>query len=191
MKKLGVNINWLYETLVTTVKGTQAHVAPFGVRILDDTRLCLDMFKGTRSLDSILETGEFAVHPVNDPAWFYRALHDQDSFEFVQAHEISVPVVAGLPAVIEARNLGVQDRGKTVRITAKSVHIQSGRPVVTPFNRAEGLVIESLILSTRKALIPHDIFKKTMHENFRVIRKVAPNSEFQATMEQLISTCLS
>ena len=53
-------------------------------------------------------------------------------------------------------------------------------------NRAEGLVIESLIQATRLAHLPGRRNEDALKENFRVIAKVAPDSTYQHIMEKVM-----
>jgi len=55
-------------------------------------------------------------------------------------------------------------------------------------NRAEGLVLENLALSTKLPHLPGKGIQNVIRENYRIIRKVAPGSDYEKVAESLIRT---
>jgi hypothetical protein len=53
-------------------------------------------------------------------------------------------------------------------------------------NRAEYLTLESLILFTRFFFTKSHTNKILLLENFRIVKKVAPNSKYESIMEKII-----
>jgi hypothetical protein len=78
----------------------------------------------------------------------------------------------------------LDEAGKT-RILAEIAGQQLGGPVKL-INRAAGLFLESLILSTRAHLLPEGQTAGQLRENLRVIAKVAPGSAYAQAMRELI-----
>ncbi len=188
LKQLGVKRNWLYETIISSAGAGLFHAAPFGIRILDFQRIAIDMFKGSKSLENILNSGEFAINTMDDPRCFYDALWDKKSLQFSRACKICAPVLINTQASIEVRVMDTQDRGKTCLVTAGVVHVEVRTPGEL-INRAKHLVLESVIMATRLFLVPGTSLEKRIRENYRVVRKVAPESAYEETMARLVKDC--
>ena len=54
-------------------------------------------------------------------------------------------------------------------------------------NRAEALVMESLILATRLPYFSGRGYEDTLKENYRIIAKVAPDSKYEKIIEKVMN----
>lgn len=186
LESLGMKKNWLYEIVVSSYSAKSPNVAPFGVRTKDYKNITIEMYKGSATLKNILEAGEFAVNVVDDPVVFYNALYCKNNMHFTGAKLITAPVIADSPASIEARVKETEEREKSYILTAEVIHIDF-RQKSQLTNRAKSLVLESLILSTRKNLFPEKKLESILSENYRVVRKVAPESKYEKMMHDLLT----
>jgi hypothetical protein len=188
LKTLGVKKHWLYETIISSSDASLFHAAPFGIKILDFQKIAINMFKGSKSLDNILKSGEFAINTMDDPRFFYDALWNKKSLKFARASKICAPVLVNAQASIEVRVIDTRDRGKSCLVTAGVVHVEVRTPGEL-INRAKSLVLESLIMATRLSLVTGTRLEKMIRENYRVVKKVAPGSVYEETMSRLIKDC--
>jgi hypothetical protein len=178
---------WIYEVVVTTIRPCGFSAAPFGIWTDDGSTLRAALFKGASSLRSILEQRRFIVNFVDDPLILHRALHHRDTLDFetlADGPAGGMPVLAGVGSWVAAGLVGQEDQGKTILLEAQ-ILAEGGRPPVF-INRARGLFLESLVLSTRRQLLGRAAEDQLL-ENARVIAKVAPGSPYEQAMNELLA----
>jgi hypothetical protein len=189
LESLEIQKNWLYEIVVSSYSAKTPNVAPFGVRTKDYKNITIEMYKGSTTLNNILETGEFVVNVVDDPVVFYNALYCKEKIRFSGAKMITAPVIIDSPASIEVRLRETEEREKSYILTAEVIHIDV-RKKSQLINRAKSLALESLILSTRKKFSPEKKMEEMLRENYRVVKKVAPESEYTKMVHNLLTDFL-
>lgn len=188
LDQLGMEKNWIYEAIISSVGDNGPHAAPFGVKTRDFNCVEIEIYKGSNTLRNIRANGEFAVNMVVDPVIFYNALFAKDKIQYIGAQRINIPVLNGSPASIEVQLIDTLDTKPKILIKAKVVHVHlhSKREWL---NRAKNILLESLILSTRIAYFPEGKAEKVLRENYRVVQKVAPSSEYELIMQELLRKC--
>jgi hypothetical protein len=72
-----------------------------------------------------------------------------------------------------------------VRITGRVEHVER-HGALRLINRAEGLLLESLILASRIARSDRAATLAVLREHRRVVHKVAPGSSYAAAMDALL-----
>jgi len=189
LESLGMKKNWLYEIVVSSYSAKTPNIAPFGVRTKDYKNITIEMYKGSTTLNNILETGEFVVNVVDDPVIFYNSLYRKEKMRFSGAKMITAPVIVDSPASIEVRLRDTEEREKSYILRAEVIHIDF-RKKSQLINRAKSLALESLILSTRKNLFPEKKMEEMLRENYRVVKKVAPESEYEKMVHDLLTDFL-
>ena len=91
----------------------------------------------------------------------------------------------GCTATVELTLRSATPDAQTVRVVgAVSRVLCHGTPRL--INRAEGLLLESLVQFTRLERLGAAHVLTTLTENLRVVRKVAPGSAHQAALEALL-----
>ena len=65
------------------------------------------------------------------------------------------------------------------------VNVEVSGPVKL-INRAEAIVMESLILATRLSYLPGQTARESLKENHRVVGKVAPGSQYEKILGKLV-----
>jgi hypothetical protein len=132
-----------------------------------------------------MELKDFAVNLIADVSVFYNSLFDEANVEYRDSLNINAPVVRSAPAIIEARLKKVENKGNRFRLESEPVNVEAHEPIKL-INRAEAIVIESLILATRLPNLPGSRAQEALRENYRVVRKTAPGSQYEGIMEKLV-----
>jgi hypothetical protein len=185
LQRLGLRERWIYEVLVSTFRDETPHAAPIGVWADGTDALLMDVYDGSQTLVNIVESGSFVANFPADVGMLYAALRAPDRLAFAGARLVRAPVVCGCTANVElALSRAIPD-GVKVHIVGdvKRVHL-SGAPRLV--NRAEGLLLESLVLVTRLEHRETSSALATLTENYRIVRKVAPGSDYERALEALL-----
>jgi hypothetical protein len=188
LEQLGMEKNWIYETIISSMGNNTPHAAPFGVKTKDDEFIEVEIYKGSHSLKNILANSEFAVNMVVDPIIFYNALFAKEKLRYSLPKKIDTPVLNGSPASIEVSVIDTLTTKQRVTIKAKVVHVQL-HDKIEWINRAKNLLFESLVIATRIPHYPEGSAEALLRENHRVVRKVAPDSEYELIMQALLKRC--
>lgn len=185
LRRLGMQDLWIYEVLISTFRDGTPHAAPIGVWTSGADKLSMDVYDGSRTLANILDSGNFAANFPADAGMLYTALRAPARLRFAKAHSVPAPVVAGCTVNVELVLSNATPSGDRVRLVGdvKRVHSE-GTPRL--INRAEGLLLESLVLATRLERRGADAVLTTLTENYRVVRKVAPGSAYERALAALL-----
>lgn len=184
----GLRRNWIYEVVVTARRGDAITAGPFGVWTDDGATLKAALFNGSSTLEAIREARCFVINFVEDPLDLHAALNHRDRLVFdTVAGEggAGYPVLANTPAWLAMRVVRLDAEGEKTLLTAEIAAASDARPA-EPVNRARGLFLESLVLSTRCRLLGPSAVDR-LRENVRVIAKVAPGSGYQTAVEELLA----
>jgi len=188
LKQIGMNRGWIYEVIISTYQDKNPHSAPIGVWTDDFATLRMEIYKNTRTIINIMTFREFAVNLMSDVMVFYEALFDKAKIAYEKSSNINAPFIKGSPAVIEFKLKEVKEKEKTFQLTATPIHVQINGSI-NLINRAEALTLESLILATKLPYLPNRQIRETLQENYRVIMKVAPGSQYEKILRMLFE-CL-
>ena len=185
LRRLGLQDRWIYEVLISTFRDDTPHAAPIGVWINGADELLMDVYDGSQTLANILEGGHFVANFPVDAGMLYTALRDPQQLAFAEARLVHAPIVAGCTATVELALSRATPGGDRVRIAGdvKRVH-HAGAPRL--INRAEGLLLESLVLATRLERREAAAALTTLTENLRVVGKVAPGSAYESALAALL-----
>jgi hypothetical protein len=185
LKQIGMNRGWIYEVIISTYQDKIPHSAPIGVWTKDFTTLHMEIYKNTRTIINIMTFREFTVNLISDIMVFYEALFDKAKIAYEKSRNVNAPFIKGSPAVIEFKLKEVEEKEKTFHLTAIPIHVQINGSI-NLINRAEALTLESLILATKLPYLPQRQIKETLQENYRVIMKVAPGSQYEKILRILL-----
>jgi len=185
LRRLGLQDRWIYEVLISTFRDDTPHAAPIGVWINGADELLMDVYDGSQTLANILEGGHFVANFPVDAGMLYTALRAPQQLAFAEARLVHAPIVAGCTATVELALSRATPGGDRVRIVGdvKRVH-HAGAPRL--INRAEGLLLESLVLATRLERREAAAALTTLTENLRVVGKVAPGSAYESALAALL-----
>jgi hypothetical protein len=186
LSDLGFKKDWTYEVVISCNNGNTPHATPFGIKTADIKSIQVEMYNSSNTLGYILDKGCFVINLISDPLYFFDSLYAKDQIRFKSARIIDAPVIADTPAYIEVKVTGNTEKANSRIINVEIINIEAA---ITPelYNRAKGLVMESLITATRINYLPEGRVEEILKENYRVIKKVAPESPYVAIMEKLFN----
>lgn len=182
---------WIYEVIASTSGEHGPHAAPIGILTPDGQAFKAELYKGSATLGNILRNGVFGLNLVHDVAMLQEALHHRKRLRFStaggdeEAGRTMIPFLEGADAWLELKPAKGPETENTVCLEAELVRCRTFGPV-SLINRAEGLLLESLVLSTRSHVLPPDHVRGRLLENARVIAKVAPGSTQAAGIRDLL-----
>ena len=175
--EFGLGKGWIYEVVVTAA----GNAAPMGILTRDSESIELEIYKGSKTCENILRDKKFVINFVDDIEIFYNSIFEKERIEFEDMH------LKDVDAFIEVEVSEVKEMDGKVGV--KAVPLAFGIiKAPRPLNRAKALVLESLVAKTK---IPHvsaeerEFLERGIQENLRVVRKVAPGSEFERILERL------
>lgn len=186
LEKLGMKKRWIYEVIVTTFQNKDPHSAPMGVWTENFSELNMNIYKESMTLGNILSQKEFAANFVSDISIFYNALFAKNEVDYINSKQIHAPAIKNASAVVALKLKEISEKKNRFQIQAHVVNVRIIGDLKL-INRAESLVLESLILATRIPFFDPEEIKTVLKENFRVIQKVAPGSKFQNIMEKILT----
>ena len=185
LRRLGMQDRWIYEVLISTFRDGTPHAAPIGVWTSGPDELCMDVYDGSRTLASILDGGEFVANFPADAGMLYVALRTPEDLVFAGAQDVNAPVIAGCTGSVELVLTSATSGGDSVRLVGdvRRVHCHEAPRLI---NRAEGLLLESLVLATRLKRLGAGAVLRTLTENYRIVGKVAPGSAYECALAALL-----
>ena len=185
LRRLGMRRRWIYEVLISTFRDGTPHAAPIGVWTSGADELRMDMYAGSRTLANILDGGDFVANFPLDAEMLYTALRTPKQLRFAEAQGVHAPVVAGCTASVELVLTAATPADDRVRLVGDVRGVRcDGTPRL--INRAEGLLLESLVLATRLHRRDAVAALATLTENDRIVRKVAPGSVYERALAALL-----
>lgn len=188
LSELGFQRDWTYEAIISCFNGGIPHAAPFGIKSSDMKSLQVEMYNSSNTLGYIIDKGCFVINLMPDPLYFFDSLYARDQIRFKATRMIDAPALADAHTFIEVKVTGCIEKPQSHLINAEIINIEAA---IIPelYNRAKGLVMESLIISTRIKHLPEGKAEEILKENYRVIKKVAPESPYVETMQKLLKKC--
>jgi hypothetical protein len=187
LRALPLQKGWIYEVVICTFSGDVPHAAPFGVWTDDYATLEIDMYAGSRTLENVLASREFVVAFPPDVPTLFAALFAPEQLVFGAAGSVRAPSLAGAAASVELvvrRATPIED-GTRISALPRRTRVGGG---LAPINRADGLLLESLVLATRLDRLGDAAVMAALAENQRVVRKVAPGSPCEHAMSALLQS---
>ncbi len=182
---LGLEPGWIYEAVVCTRVEGAPHAAPAGVRTTDGDTLWLDLFDTSRTLAAIATTGSFVVDFPRDATALFAALWTPRDLRFEPARRVASPRLADAVASVELEVGEMLPGDGLTHVRGRSVLV-TVEPGLRLLNRAEALLLESLITASRAHLYGRGPTLQQLREHRRVVEKVAPGSAYATAMAGLL-----
>ena len=182
---------WIYEVVASTLDERGFHAAPIGIVTRDGETLKAELYKGSATLANIARNGILGINLVSDTVLLHNALYHRDTLLFATDTEMpgaKTPFLRGADAWLELAPSLISGETASVHLHATLTHWRQFAPVRL-LNRAAGLLLESLVLSTRRHILPAEHIREQLIENARVIRKVAPDSSYATAITELLAVC--
>lgn len=185
LSELGFKKDWTYEAIISCFNGEIPHAAPFGIKSPDMESIQVEIYNSSNTLSYLMDKGCFVINLISDSQYFFDSLYNRDQIRFKAARIIDAPVIADTPACVEVKVKNYTEKAHSRIINAEIISIES--PLAPElYNRAKGLVMESLIIATRINYMAEGEAEKILKENYRVIKKVAPGSNYVVIIEKLL-----
>ncbi len=187
-EELGMRHGWIYEVVASTQGDYAPHAAPIGIMTPDGVHLRAELYKGSTTLDNILNNSIIGLNLPHDALLLQASLYDRQNLDFTFSPTNSrIPFLQDADAWMELHLAAARESANKVSLeaTLSDCHIRGAIRLV---NRAHGLLLESLVLSTRRHLLGLDLVLQQLQENARVINKVAPGSSYAAAIRELLES---
>jgi hypothetical protein len=175
---------WIYEVLVSTYANDAPHAAPIGISTDDSATLRVETYE-SQTRRNMLATGHLVANFPSSADMLFRALYAPHLLSYEAAEQVRAPTVVGSSAVVELIVEHAMVHGVQVRAVTRPILVRIIEPP-TLLNRAEGLLLESLILATRIEHLDHEVVEASLRENLRVVSKVAPGSRYEGEMAEIL-----
>lgn len=185
LRHLGLRAGWIYEALICTYSAGSPRATPAGVWTDDRCTLRMELYETSHTLASIVAAGEFVADFPVDASAFFQALHAPGELRFGRARVVAAPCLPDSWATVELTLSEASRRPESVVISGRVRHL-TRRAEPRLINRAESLLLESLILATRIERSGREATLAALAENRRVVGKVAPGSAFEEAMSRLL-----
>lgn len=186
LRTLAMEPGWIYEVVVSTFSDGLPHAAPIGVWTDDSAdSLHMEIYRGSQTLSNILANECLVANFPTDVQMLSTSLLTPQQLAYRLAQRVKAPVLRDASATVELvldRATALPDR---VHVAAVAVHTDRRRDLRL-INRADGLLLESLILATRIERLDRSFVTTVLTENYRVVCKVAPGSSSETALRELV-----
>lgn len=185
---IGMEKGRQYETIITTKNedGTN-HAAPIGVLCSGSDIIINRIFKGSHTLENILNRKEFYVNITHSPELFTYSLIDDLNDDYFAENTLKnadayfkCNVISFKEAVKQSDP--IKKKGEAIVFKSKVVELVINRETQA-FNRGFGYVIESLTNFSRFDLVEgeqKEFYIKRFKEAYRVVNKVGTTQDIKA-----------
>ncbi len=202
--------NWIYEAIATTFnKNKKPNSAAIGIYAKNFRTIVIELYKTSKTYKNILREMEFAVNFTDNISLFYKSSISKRGLRYLKSKKINAPILREADGYLELRIIKIKDLDDKVRIESelvdpnqKVINFLIGHKnfalqnfscskinkKINLVNRAKSLALESIINATK---IPYvsDSDKKFLNKEIkkysRIIKKVAPDSEYERIAENI------
>jgi len=179
---------WIYETIATTFnKDKSSNSAPVGIYTKNFRTIVIELYKTSGTYRNIIRDKEFAVNFTDNISFFHKSAISKKGLEYAKSRKVNAPLLKDADGYLELKVIDIQDLGDRVRIESEIVDFKINKKI-NPVNRAKSLALEAVINTTKISHVPDSqkrFLKKEIREYRRVIKKVAPDSEYERIMEEI------
>lgn len=189
---IGMEKGRQYETVITTKNAQNVYnAAPIGVICSGPDRIVNRIFKGSRTLENIINTREFVVNITHEPEIFTLStlgnlprdyFNDDLSLKCADAY-FRCEVISLKEAVKQSDPIKKKDEAIVIKSEVTDMTIITNTKA---FNRGFGYVVESLSNLTRFDLADDnqkEVYLNHFKEAYRVVRKVGTKDDLKAMGE--------
>lgn len=180
--------NWIYEAIATTFnKNKKPNSAAVGFYTKDFRTVVIELYKTSKTCDNVLREKEFAINFTGNISLFYKSSISKKGLKYAKAKKINAPILKDADGYLELKSIGIEDLNDKVRIESEVIDSKINKNIIL-INRAKSLALESIINATKIPYIPDsdkNFLKKEIQKYKRVIKKTAPNSEYERITKYL------
>lgn len=165
LRGYGFRRGWIYEAIAIT--GGERHQAPMGVSTPDYRRIMLEVYRTAETCENLMDDERLVIVFPRNVSDFERALSGRRPGRLKDFLKLRVASRKRLKEKVR------------FECEVKESHLHEGLRLI---NRAESLVLESLIEATKPR--PR---RQLIVENLRLVKRVAKDSEHQRLLERLLN----
>ncbi|WP_407413680.1 DUF447 domain-containing protein [Methanobrevibacter sp.] len=189
---IGMKKGSQYETIITTLNSqNEPNAAPMGTLCADKDKILNRIFKGSHTLDNIIEKREYIVNITHDPEIFRlstlgnlpeKYFGEKNCLKCADAY-FKCEVTSLKEAVKQSDP--IKKKGEAIVIKSKVTELVINNDTKA-FNRGFGYVVESLSNFSRFDLVDEakkEIYLRNFREANRIVTKIGHKQDIKAMKE--------
>jgi hypothetical protein len=194
----------VYEVIISTYGlSKRPNAAPMGLKFSDSDKFQFEMYKGSKTLQNLIEHKCGVANITYDAeVFYYTALKEENpkkvlsKITFQKSHKVKAPLIKEANFNLEFLVEAIEETKKETIIKCRIIHIEKNDVKILPYTRALFATIESIIHATRiKAFVSEGEYEKAdellglVNHYKNLIKRVSPNSMYSKIMQNLIKQC--
>jgi len=193
LERLGFSKSTYSEVIFTVRLKETVNAAPMGLLLSDEKTLCLQVYKGQRTYEMILNGAEDCVLNItDDPMLFYNAVFEKDKIPYHPAERVSSPRIRDCNAYVECSITETKTHEEYIKVFLKPLLIDTNERAVKTYNRAGPAIIEALICYT-KILYLKDVDREkaeNLKKRINIFRDIVYHSTKDNTLREIATKIL-
>lgn len=194
----------IYEVIVSTYDlNKKPNATPMGLKFLDPDKFQLEMYKGSKTLQNLIDHKCGVANVTYDAeVFYYTALKEENpermlsKITFQKSHKVQAPLIREANFNLEFLVEVIEETKTKTIFKCRIIHIEKNDVKSIPYTRALFATIESIIHTTRiKVFVAEREYEKAdellalvkHYEN--LIKRVSSNSIYSKIMQDLINQC--
>ena len=165
-----------YEVVITSGKSNQAPIGAF----LKEDLVTLHLYEGSHTFENLQKEDFYSLNTCSPYLIAKSVLDDSGDYEYLEKNGKKIPY---LKDSFKIELIGIENR-KIVETKnefgSSKLMIVEGKPIfekmlncnTTPYNRADGAIVEMAVLYSRKNMISKEKMKEEMDRLMKIIKKV-------------------
>lgn len=187
MLALKIKKGWIYEAIATTFdSNSDPNAAPMGFYTNDLSSISLKIHKTCKTYKNINQTGMLAINLTDDFGLMYKTIFSKQELKY--KFDSNVPILKDINNYVILKlsefkeNIPNDPIHSEFNFNIEKEVLSKNYPLI---NRANNLILETLI----KAVKPFDEFTNYhLKENYRVVKKVAPESKHENLIRKILNS---
>jgi len=185
LSRLGFVVKWVYETLLVTLDSHRMpHCAGVGCWTEDGVRLWFRLYTSSHSFKNLNQHPKATINFTYNPKLWTNAILGM-ALSYT-TNKFGLPYLTQAQSHISIRVEDIRKEDK-VAIFTSSILDKTLPLTIALYNRAPALVIEALILYSRRNLLGKKVVKERIHQIYLTLGRIAPNSIYKTQVEKRVS----
>jgi len=202
----GLNVinRCIYEVIISTYGlNKRPNAAPSGLKFSDPDKFQLEIYKGSKTLQNLIEQKCGVANITYDAeVFYYTALKEENpervlsKITFQKSHKVQAPLIKEANFNLEFLVEVIEEIKTKTIFKCRIIHIKKNDVKQIPYTRALFATLESIIHATRiKVFVAEGKYEKAdellelINHYKKLIKRVSPNSIYSKIMQDLINQC--
>uniref|UniRef100_A9A6N3 DUF447 family protein n=1 Tax=Methanococcus maripaludis (strain C6 / ATCC BAA-1332) TaxID=444158 RepID=A9A6N3_METM6 len=165
-----------YEVVITSGKSNQAPIGAF----LKEDLVTLHLYEGSHTFENLQKDNFYILNTCSPYLIAKSVLDDSGDYEYLDKNGKKIPYLKDSFKIelIEVQNRKIVETKN--EFGSSKLMIVEGKPIfekilncnTTPYNRADGAIVEMAVLYSRKNMISKEKMKEEMDRLMKIIKKV-------------------